>query len=546
MKRHASSSTVARALACCLVAGLALLAPARSSAQPEANAATAATADAEASPTTATPFGASLFTGNFAGQREDGLNDDYQVLPGDRVMVHVWGSAEINDVFGVDAQGNIFLPGIGPVHLGGVRASQLTAAVQAEIGRRYRGAFQVYTNLINASPVAVFVTGAVPRPGRYAGIPSDSILFFLDQAGGIDARTGSYRDIQLMREGQSIAQLDLYDFLLRGTLATPQLQDGDTLLVGRRGASVEVRLTSGERVGVELKEGEAAAALVHQVVRPEARVNEVSLRGVRNGEPFARTLSVSDLDHTELRDGDVILFREEGHAAHVMVRLEGEFQGPSTLSVPRGSRLLDVLNHVPVDPTVAHVAAVHLRRASVAREQSRTIRESLDRLQRSAMLALSDSTGESQIRVREAELMNAFIERARTIQPLGRVVTTSANAQLNVRLEEGDVIVIPTRTNVIRVGGEVQVTQALMFRPDLRVRDYVRMAGGFSNRAETRTVIVLRQSAEVVIADNSTVIQPGDEILVPPRIDNKVFQHAIDISQIVYQIAVAASVLLRV
>lgn len=493
-----------------------------------------------------TPFGAALFTGNFAAQREDGLNEDYQVLPGDRVMVHVWGSASINDTFAVDAQGNIFLPGIGPVHLGGVSADRLTAAVHAEIGRRYRGPFEVYTNLITASPVAVFVTGAVPRPGRYAGIPSDSVLFFLDQAGGIDARTGSYRDIQLLREGQVVAALDLYDFLLRGTLATPQLRDGDTLLVGRRGPSLEVRLPTGERIGVELDDDDVVAELVQQVVRPDARVNEVSLRGVRDGTPVARTLRVSELPTLELLDGDVLTFREEGHAAHVLVRLEGEFLGPASLSVPRGARLIDVLNHVRVDPSVAHVEAIHLRRPSVALEQARTIRESLDRLQRSAMLALSESTGESQIRVREAELMNAFVERARTIEPLGRVVTRSGGSQLNVMLEEGDVVVIPTRTNVVRVGGEVQVAQALMFRPDLRVRDYVGMAGGFSNRAETRTVIVLRQSAEVVIADNNTPIQPGDEILVPPRIDRKVFQHAIDISQIVYQIAVAASVLLRV
>jgi hypothetical protein len=350
----------------------------------------------------------------------------------------------------------------------------------------------------------------------------------------------------VLRAGQVVAELDLYDFLLRGTLPTPQLRDGDTLLVGRRGASLEVRLPSGERIGVELRDGEAPSELVNLVVRPDARINEVSLRGVRDGAPVARTLTVADLATLDLSDGDVITFREEGHAPHVMVRLEGEFLGASALSIPRGSRLLDVLNHVRVDRAVAHVDAVHVRRPSVAREQLRTLRESLDRLQRSAMLALSESTGESQIRVREAELMNAFIERARTVEPLGRVVTRSAESQLNIMLEEGDIIVIPTRTNVVRVGGEVQVAQALMFRPDLRVRDYVGMAGGFSNRAETRTVIVLRQSAEVVIADNSTPIQPGDEILVPPRIDRKVFQHAIDISQIVYQIAVAASVLLRV
>ncbi|MCB9659670.1 MAG: polysaccharide biosynthesis/export family protein [Sandaracinaceae bacterium] len=529
-------------LACWLGAGIgsAQQAPAA------ASSATPATGATGADSSGVTPFGASLFAGNFSGQREDGLNEDYQVLPGDRVMVNVWGSATINDVFVVDAQGNIFLPGVGPVRLAGVPARELTQAVRREVAQRFRSGFEVYTNLLTASPVAVFVTGAVPRPGRYAGIASDSVLVYLDQAGGIDARSGSYRNVQLLRAGQVVAELDLYDFLLRGTLPTPQLRDGDTLLVGRRGPSVEVQLPTGERIGVELREDEPAAELVQQVVRPSARVNEVSVRGVRNGDHIARTLGVEALGSFELMDGDVVTFREEGQAAHVLIRLEGEFQGPSTLSVPRGARLLDVLNHVPVNPEVANVGAVHLRRASIAREQHRTIQESLDRLQRSAMLALSESAGESEIRVREAEMMNAFIERARNIQPLGRVVTRSLDAQLNVMLEEGDVVVIPTRTNVIRVGGEVQFSQALMYRPGLRVRDYVSMAGGFSNRAETRTVIVLRPSAEVFIADNNTRIQPGDEILVPPRIDRKVFQHAIEISQIMYQIAIAASVLLRV
>ena len=270
-----------------------------------------------------TPFGAALFTGNFAGQREDGLNEGYQVLPGDRVMVNVWGSTAVNDMFVVDAQGNIFLPGIGPVHLAGVLARGLTQVVSGEIARRYRGSFEVYTNLLTASPVAVFVTGAVPRPGRYAGIPSDSVLVYLDQAGGIDARSGSYRTVQLLRGGQLVAELDLYDFLLRGTLPTPQLRDGDTLLVGRRGASVEVQLPTGERIGVELRDGEPAAQLVQQVVRPSARVNEVSVRGVRDGDHIVRTLRVEALGSFELMDGDVVMFREEGQAAHVLVRLEG-------------------------------------------------------------------------------------------------------------------------------------------------------------------------------------------------------------------------------
>ena len=492
------------------------------------------------------PFGSNLFTGAFAGQREDGINPDYQIMPGDRVMVNAWGALAVNDVFTVDSQGNIFLPNIGPVALAGVRNADLTSTVRGAIARVYRGNFGVYTNLITSSPVGVFVTGGVVRPGRYAGIPSDSVLFFLDQAGGIDPELGSYRHVTIMREGQPIAELDLYDFLLRGTMPTPQFTEGDTILVGRRGPTVEVRGMVPEPKTIELTDAEITGQAVLDVLPSGARANEVTIRGVRRQEPYVSTVPVPAFRNARLHDGDVITFREEGRADRILVRLEGEFIGPSLVSVRRGARLIDVLNYVRVQPELANTAAVHLKRDSVAAEQRRAIHESLDRLERSAMLALSDSRGEAEIRVREAELVRTFVDRARNIQPLGRVVTASAGHQLNVLLQDGDTIVVPQETNVIRINGEVQFAQAVMYRPDLTVRDYIRMAGGYTNRADTDAVIVIRPSAEVAIGEDDMAIRPGDEIMIPPRIDNKVFQNAIDLSQIIYQIAIAASVLVRI
>lgn len=500
-----------------------------------------------AAPTGPAPFGAALFSGSFAAQRGNGLNPDYRVLPGDRVAVNVWGITSLADVFVVDTQGNIFLPGVGPVALGGVRNADLTDVVRQAVGRVFRGTFGVYTNLLNASPVAVFVTGGVARPGRYAGIPSDSVLFFLDQAGGVDAETGSYRDVRVMRGSDVLAELDLYDFLLHGTLPTPQLADGDVILVGRRGTVVEVRPSSGSAVLVELGGPEATGAEVLAVVASGARANEVTVRGMREGRRVVNAFGAPAFATAPLRDGDVVTFREEGHAEHVVVRLEGEFEGPSELVVRRGTRLVDLLNWISVDPELAYTEAVHIRRPSVAAEQRRAILESLERLERTALLAFSGTEGESTIRVREAELVRSFVERARNVQPLGRVVTTTADRQLNVLLEEGDTVVIPHRSNVVRVGGEVTFAQAVMYRPDLDVYDYVRMAGGYSNRAETSAVIVIRPSAEVFIGNLGDVeIRPGDELFVPPRIDRKVFQGAIDFSRIIYQIAVAASVLIRI
>lgn len=498
----------------------------------------------EAAPTGPEPFGASLFRGHFMAQRQDGVNPEYAVMPGDRVAVSTWGAVQISDVLVVDGQGNIFLPGIGPVPLAGVRNADLTQVVKARIGRVYRANFEVYTNLLSAAPVGVFVTGGVERPGRYAGVPSDSVLFFLDQAGGIDPDLGSYRSIRVLRSGQLLAEIDLYAFLLEGELPTVQFAEGDTVVVQRRGPVVELRGAAGQPSLVELGTGKATGADVVAVVPNRGRVNEVTITGLRQRAPFNQTVTLDEFGTVSVRDGDVITFREDGRSATILVRLEGEFEGPSVLSVRRGARLLDVLNHVAVQSDIADTAAVHLRRDSVAKAQKKAIEDSLLRLERSALLALSRSQGESNIRAKEAELTRGFVERARLIQPVGRVVTSRAGEQQNLMLEDGDVLVIPTRTTVVRVSGEVQLTQAVTYAKGLTAGDYIASAGGFTDRADDDAVIVMHASAEVTVGDLDTPVLPGDEVLVPPRVDRKRLQNAADIINVIYQVAVSAGVVL--
>lgn len=493
----------------------------------------------------AQPFGASLFEGVVTTLRDDGINPNYRVVPGDRVSVNAWGAYQVNDVFIVDTQGNIFLPEIGPIPLAGVRNADLNAHVATAISRVYRRNVEVYTNLLNASPVAVYVTGRVLRPGRYAGLPSDSPLFFLHQAGGPDPLTGSYRDVKVLRDGALVAEVDLYDFLLRGLLPQVELLDGDTILVGRRGPAVEVVGAVAKPTLVELRRDDLRGSALLEVAPVSPRSTEVTLRGVRGGRPQVESMSVTELGRRELSDGDVLDFHEEMRAEHVVVHLEGEFPAPTTISVRRGTRLVDLLDHIPVDPEIANTAGIHIRRPLVARQQKESLERSLDRLERTTMLALSGSTGESQIRVREAELMRQFVERARLVEPLGRVVVRSEEGLMNILLQEGDVIVLPTRTNVVHVSGEIQVPSAIMYTPGMTARKAIAQAGGFTQRAATNGVLVVRPSGEIVIGDLGAPIYPGDEVLVMPAVDRKIFQNAIDISQILYHLAVAASVIVR-
>ena len=252
------------------------------------------------------PFGAKLFQGNFLGAREDGLNPDYRILPGDRVAVYSWGTVDVQKTFIVDGQGNIFIPGVGPVQLAGVKNGELTEVVRRGMERVYAKGFEVYTNLITSSPVAVFVTGGVERPGRYAGIPSDSPLSFLDQAGGIDAQLGSYRRIKVLRGESEIATIDLYDFLLKGKLPPVQFEDGDTILVEQRGPIVELRGDVAKAAMLEFPKAPVKGADALAIVPGAARATQVTVQGVRDSAPFSRTFSVPEFAKFAVSDGDTI------------------------------------------------------------------------------------------------------------------------------------------------------------------------------------------------------------------------------------------------
>lgn len=184
------------------------------------------------------PFASNLFEGRFASTFSDAANGDYVLAPGDRVVVRIWGARSYDDVLIVDQQGNLFIPEVGPVRVAGTKNSGLLDTVRSAISRVYTDNVQAYVSLQSAQPVAVYVTGFVNHPGRYAGGSLDSILSFLDRAGGIDPERGSYRRIEIIRNKKVIADLDLYQFALAGDVTSLRLKDGDVILVKEKGISV--------------------------------------------------------------------------------------------------------------------------------------------------------------------------------------------------------------------------------------------------------------------------------------------------------------------
>ena len=496
-----------------------------------------------AGPATAV-FGAALFTGAVSAS-SDAPNPNYVLAPGDRVSVRVWGAVDAESVAIIDPTGNLFVPNVGPLRLAGTRVGDLQRVVEAEIRRVYTQQVQVYSTVLTTQRIGVFVTGSVRTPGRFAGAASDSILDFLNRAGGVDPGRGSYRDITLLRGGQAAAQVDLYRFLLLGQLPVVRLQEGDTIVVARQrslvGADGAVRnnflfepRTAGPMCGRDL---------INYAAPLPAATNAV-VRGVRAAQPFSRYVTMPELGAMQLQDQDTVTFIADVAARTIRVSVEGSRLHPSVLVADRDISLCSILDHIAVDPQLANTESVFLLRPSLARQQRRAMDEALDRLERQLFLSPSATPGVAQVRADEARLISTYIERARRVQPEGRVVVSNGSGQCSpVRLQDGDIIVIPEKSQTVLVQGEVNTPQPVLWRPGMGIADFLRQAGGVTARGSTSQLLIRRPSGEI-IPNPTAAPQPGDELIALPVLDPKHFTIARDLLTLIFQSAVAARIFL--
>ena len=486
------------------------------------------------------PFGANLFRGNFASTYGNGMNDDYVILPGDRITVRVWGARSYDDVLFVDQQGNIFLPEVGPVQVAGLKQSALPGSVRAKLASVFPENVNIYVNLQSAQPVAVYVAGNVPNPGRYAGGPQDSVMSYLDRAGGILPEQGSYRNIKILRGKQVIGRVDLYNYILRGELPHIRLKDGDTILVEAFGMSVAAYGLLRQPARYEFRGAASGKDLLNYAL-PMNGVSHVSVGGMRNGEPFNVYVTLHDFRSLQLADGDRVEFVADTRGRTIMVAASGAIHGASRFPVLKQTRLKTLLEYIAVEPELADIKSVYIRRRSVAAEQKVILADALRRLEQSALTATSASVDEASIRVKEAELIQNFVQRASQLEPDGVLVVSREDRISDVLLEEGDEIIIPRKTDVVHVSGEVLIPTAVTWEKGLSLKDYLGGAGGLSDRADTDNILIVGLNGEVAHAKGQP-IEPGDRILVMPKFDSKNLQLVKDVTQVLYQMAVAVKV----
>jgi protein involved in polysaccharide export with SLBB domain len=124
----------------------------------------------------------------------------------------------------------IVIPQIGAIPVGGLTFSQAERAITNRLGAHLKR-FEVHVAMARLRTIKVYVVGEVVRPGAYEISSLATVSNALYAACG-PARSGSLRQVRLVRENQAIGEVDFYQFLMAGDRSKDaRLQSGDVIVV---------------------------------------------------------------------------------------------------------------------------------------------------------------------------------------------------------------------------------------------------------------------------------------------------------------------------
>ena len=343
---------------------------------------------------------------------------------------------------------------------------------------------------------------------------------------------------------------------LQATFAAPNRRAeivGDVRAPGEYPLEPAMRISDLIRAGGSLTEGaytrraELTRYTVDNGEMRQSSVMAVDLEAVLRGDRGAdRLLRAHDnLSITRVPEWDT----------EWSVTFEGEVRFPGEYRIRRGETLSSVLGRAGGLTSAAFAqGAIFLRESLEEREREQV--EILARRLEADLTALSlaslDTSGAEALATGQA-----LLEQLRGYKAVGRlVIDLEDRAEAggwgsgSVELRDGDRLLVPPKSQVVTVIGEVQQTTSHLHRAGLRRDDYIDLSGGLTRRADRKLIYVVRANGAVVAGRRSRwagggqrlPIEPGDTIVVPLETDRiRTLTLWANITQILYQGAIALS-----
>ena len=215
------------------------------------------------------PFGAAIFD-NEDLSFEPNINiptpQNYVIGVNDQIVVDVYGVSDLTKRLKVTSEGDIRFPNLGPVKVAGLTVEDARVKMRKALTKIYpgmvNGSVSVQISVGQIRSIRVTLIGEIVRPGNYDISALSTLMNALYASGGPN-EIGSFRSIELVRNGKSLVVFDLYDFLLKSDLTKNLLlQDGDVIRVNPYTTRVAVKGLVKKPALFDVKPNESAADMI--------------------------------------------------------------------------------------------------------------------------------------------------------------------------------------------------------------------------------------------------------------------------------------------
>ena len=235
---------------------------------------------------------------------------NYVLGPGDEIVVDIWGEATNLHRLEVSKEGTVTVENLGPIYLHGLTIEEASERIIERLRSLYRGLRPGSPNqtvfarvhLGELRSIQVTIMGEVRTPGNYTLSSLATVFNALFNARGPN-NIGSYRSVKVIRGNEVVADLDLYDLLIKGDQnGNIRLNDQDIIKVDPYVTRVDVR-------GLVKREG------YYEMKDDESILDLIGFAGDFADSAYTRQLRVHRFTPVERR---IITVRQEDYPSFAM------------------------------------------------------------------------------------------------------------------------------------------------------------------------------------------------------------------------------------
>jgi protein involved in polysaccharide export with SLBB domain len=440
---------------------------------------------------------------------------EYIVGPGDLLQINLSGGVTRSWDAAILPEGTLYVPSIGPIQLTGMTLVDARHVVQQRLSVQYRGV-SVDLRLLRPRTFLIYLIGETTSLGPHEVTATSRASEFLTES--LFDESASRRNVEIRRktaEGVTRIRIDLTRFRLTGYLANdPLFREGDQVFFPRASADVTVEGAMSRPMKYDLAPGDSLSTLFAMAGGPvpSATDQAVLVRFADATRKDSLSFRVSDVVagryNVPLRDGDriYVYFQPRYHFLEE-ASIVGEVQRPGIYPLLPGlTRLSDLVQLAGGFLPDADVGSIHVFRNWPGSGPDPEV----ERLAQLGRKDMSQSEYDA-VRARVAAQRQDFRVDWKRVK---------AGGDLDIVLRGADAVRVDPVVVAVRVEGEVRQPGMIRFEPGRKVEDYVKLAGGYTERAVPHKVRVKRAvTGQTILARDVGSLQPGDMIWVPEHGD---------------------------